>query len=570
MIPLVATACDLKFHLVVLCAALIGQSATNQDSRIQRSNPDDEIKGAIEGILSKQAAAWNRGDLDGFMEHYWKSDDLTFSSGGKTTRGWKTTKENYQNRYPTRERMGQLSFGSIEVTSLGDSAALVLGRWNLERDPAPVKGNFSLVFRRIDGAWVIVHDHTSQEKDAAETTESGVDKGASRAAVEALEKYLSTERNDRRPLPNEPFTATALTREDAARAEKLLWDDHVAHIRKSRAAEMAAAELTDGDLKMPFHYEIFGDKPAGGRSLYISMHGGGGAPKQVNDRQWENQKKLYRLEEGVYVAPRAPTNTWNLWHEEHIDRLFGRLIENLFVFEDVDPDRVYLMGYSAGGDGVYQLAPRMADRWAAAAMMAGHPNETSPLGLRNVPFTIHVGGLDSAYNRNQIAREWEQKLAELQKADPDGYVHLVKIYAAKGHWLDRQDAAAIPWMAQYKRNPYPTRIVWKQDDVRHSRFYWLAVPPDGVKDRAEVTADRKGQQVDIQATGVERLMIRLNDNMLDLDQPLTVNNRDQRVFLGKANRTIAVLAKTLAERGDPRSIFAAELMIDLGKDSGGG
>ena len=124
------------------------------------------------------------------------------------------------------------------------------------------------------------------------------------------------------------------------------------------------------------------------------MHGGGGAPPQVNDQQWENQKRLYTLSEGVYLVPRAPTNTWNLWHQGHIDGMFSRLIENMIALEDVNPDKVYLMGYSAGGDGVYQLAPRMADRFAAAAMMAGHPNETSPLGLRNLPFTLHMGGRD--------------------------------------------------------------------------------------------------------------------------------------------------------------------------------
>ncbi len=118
------------------------------------------------------------------------------------------------------------------------------------------------------------------------------------------------------------------------------------------------------------------------------------------------------------MAPRAPTDTWNLWHERHIDRMFGRLIEDLIVLEQVDPDRVYVMGYSAGGDGVYQLAPRMADRWAAAGMMGGHPNDASPLGLRNVAFALQVGAKDSAYHRNQVAKEWAAKLDQLQRDDP--------------------------------------------------------------------------------------------------------------------------------------------------------
>src|SRR5688572_27618313 len=70
---------------------------------------DDAAK-EIKAMLSRQAEAWNRGDIDGFMEHYWKSDELTFSSGGQTTRGWKSTKEDYQRRYPTREKMGRLTF----------------------------------------------------------------------------------------------------------------------------------------------------------------------------------------------------------------------------------------------------------------------------------------------------------------------------------------------------------------------------------------------------------------------------------------------------------------------------
>ena len=99
--------------------------------------------------------------------------------------------------------------------------------------------------------------------------------------------------------------------------------------------------------------------------------------------------------------------------------------------------------------------------------------------------------------------------------------------------------------------------------MKHTRFYWLAVPPEGTRDRAEVTVVRQGQQFDVRARGVEHLVIRVNDNMLDLDQSLTVHSEGQCLYDGKVNRTIAVFAKTLAERGDPRSVFAAELTIDL-------
>jgi len=391
------------------------------------------------------------------------------------------------------------------------------------------------------------------------------DAPAPHAAIPALRNYLNLP-GDRPPLPDQPFATVPLTKPDADAARALLWDEHAKLIRATRAQEMGDRKLVEGKLEMPFAYTIFGDKPKGGRSLFISMHGGGNAGKRVNDQQWENQKRLYKPAEGVYLAPRAPTDTWNLWHESHIDRMFARLIEDLIVFEDVNPDRVYLMGYSAGGDGVYQLAPRMADRFAAASMMAGHPNDASPLGLRNLPFAIHVGANDGGFKRNEVAAEWGKKLDALQNADPTGYPHLVKLHAGKAHWMDREDAEAVPWMMQHTRNPIPTKVVWRQASTTHDRFYWLAVPKDQAKPKTDVVATYKGQQITIEeAKSVPQLTIRLSDAMLDLDKPIKVTREAQTLFEGPAARTIATTAKTLAEYGDPKATFPAEIDIQLDK-----
>lgn len=126
------------------------------------SEQDAAIRTAIEAVIREQEAAWNRGDVEAFVEHYWKSDDLTFSSGGKTTRGWAETLQGYRERYPTPEKMGRVAFSRLEITPLGDAAAMVLGEWRLERSSDPVGGNFTLVFRKLDERWVIVHDHTSR------------------------------------------------------------------------------------------------------------------------------------------------------------------------------------------------------------------------------------------------------------------------------------------------------------------------------------------------------------------------------------------------------------------------
>jgi predicted esterase len=283
----------------------------------------------------------------------------------------------------------------------------------------------------------------------------------------------------------------------------------------------------------------------------------------MNDGQFRNQKRLYEPAEGVYFVPRAPTNTWNMWHQDHIDDFFQRVIENMVLLEDVNPDRVYIMGYSAGGDGVYQLAPRLADRLAATAMMAGHPNETTPEGLRNLPFTIHMGEKDSAYKRNAIAAEWKTQLAELHAKDPEGYINDVTIHKGLGHWVNRKDAVAVPWMSKFSRTPFPDYVVWKQDDRTHHRFYWLAVSDQHKKDRSLVRVRRSGQTFDIEHSDVPELLIRVNDDMIDFEKPVVVRHKGDVVFESKVSRSKATIKKTFEERFDRAQVFSAEIKIPI-------
>ncbi len=372
-------------------------------------------------------------------------------------------------------------------------------------------------------------------------------------------------------LAKQPFSKVALTKKDATQAAQAMWKAYVTSSHEARAKEIDSGAITVGGIRMPIactEYEAKSQDPKvateKGKSLWISLHGGGGAPAKVNDQQWENQKRLYTLSEGIYVAPRAPTNEWNLWHLDHIDALFARLIQDMVIAKGVDPDRVYIMGYSAGGDGVYQLAPRMADRWAAAGMMAGHPNDAKPDGLRNIGFTLHVGEKDAAFDRNKVGAQWKDQLDALQRKDPKGYAHWVEICAGKGHWMDRQDAAAIPWMSKFTRNLRPERVVWLQDDVVHPRFYWLAV--DSPKAGARVVAERRGQTIQLAECPKDAsLRIRLDDAMMDLDKPVTVTRDGARAFSAVPQRTIATLATTLAERGDPKGMFSAEITLGESK-----
>lgn len=131
------------------------------------AHSQEDAKKTILQLFEKQVGAWNEGDLEKFMSTYWKSPELTFSAGGTTTRGWQQTLDRYKKSYSTKALMGHLTFSKFEVIVLGEHSALALGNWKLKQEKDVLQGNFSVVLKKMDGKWLIIHDHSSslEEKE---------------------------------------------------------------------------------------------------------------------------------------------------------------------------------------------------------------------------------------------------------------------------------------------------------------------------------------------------------------------------------------------------------------------
>ena len=128
---------------------------------LQAFSQDAKVEAAIRKVMDDQAAAWNKGDIDGFMAGYWRSENLTFVSGTEVTKGWQATTDRYKKSYNSREKMGVLTFSGLEITMLGKDAAVVLGNWSLAREKDNPHGKFTLTFRKFKEGWRIIIDHTS-------------------------------------------------------------------------------------------------------------------------------------------------------------------------------------------------------------------------------------------------------------------------------------------------------------------------------------------------------------------------------------------------------------------------
>jgi pimeloyl-ACP methyl ester carboxylesterase len=323
-----------------------------------------------------------------------------------------------------------------------------------------------------------------------------------------------------------------------------------------------AGKVVSGEYVSPYVVRQVGKMPEGGWPLVIAMHGGGNAPKQVNDSQWRIMQRYYKDHPGdggyLYLALRAPTDAWNGFYTGYVYPLVARLIRHMLVCEEVNPDKVFLIGYSHGGYGAFAIGPKMADRFAAIHSSAAAPTdgESSPKNLLNTPFTFMIGESDLAFGRLKRCLAFDQAVKGLRGERKDAYPVRMFLKKGFGH-TGLPDRDQLATMISAVRTPIPDSIVWESTDSVVRRFSWLENPEPSKKQLVEAT--RKGNRFEIKLTGIESLNLYLDERMVDYRKPVVVEVNGKVVLERSLSPSLSILCRTLLERGDPRFTFASKV-----------
>lgn len=395
-------------------------------------------------------------------------------------------------------------------------------------------------------------------------------------------------------------------------AKSLAWEEYVESVkapiklrngktvyRKDEIKANKTTEIKIGNTTMKVMTKVVGSAPEGGYPLFLVYHGGGYDPSgETNESQWKGMAERYAHIPGIYCSIRSVSDnesSGQIFSTDISWKFYDRIIENCIVFMNANPNQTYIVGYSAGGNGVYQIAPRITDRLAAATMTAGHPEGIDLTNLFNLPFYLQVGELDTAYSRHTITVEYCQKLDTLAKQKGSGYVHECFVHAGTQHglvgdnkssqtviadlpaWLVAQkngteytgstktaETHAAKLMTTHTRNPIPNRVIWnlnttaKSNEMRDvTSFYWLATEATGGS--VDISYDKATNTITVKSCTIRNgaLTVYLNEDMVDLFKPVTIKLKSGKEITFTPEISVDVIRKTTAERGDQNYQFCA-------------
>jgi predicted esterase len=315
----------------------------------------------------------------------------------------------------------------------------------------------------------------------------------------------------------------------------------------------------------PYTVKLVGLKPQNGWPLFIAMHGGGGTAKEVNDSQWQIMQRYYHDQPTVggyiYVALRAPNDTWNGFYDDYVYPLVDNLIRQFRLLGEVDPNKVFIMGYSHGGYGAFAIGPKMPDHFAAIHASAAAPTdgETSAKTLRTTPFAYMIGENDTAYDRIKRCRAFDEIIQKLRGGRTDIYPVTMEYQAGFGHG-GLPDKEKIKDMYPAVRNPVPAELTWEITDSVIRNFFWLKVPKPAKKQ--EIDATCRNNRIAVNSPNVSAATVLLDGRLVDFKKPviIEVNGRSST---HKLQPSLTTLCQTLLERGDPDLAFTAKVNLDF-------
>jgi hypothetical protein len=329
-------------------------------------------------------------------------------------------------------------------------------------------------------------------------------------------------------------------------------------------AEFDAKLVKTSDRTSPYLWRTVGQKPDKGWDLVIAMHGGGATPKAENDSEWHYMfDRYYRdhPEAGgyIYLALRAPNDTWNGFYDDAISPLIQRLILQFVKYEDVDPTCVDICGASHGGYGAFVIGTKIPDRFAAIFPAASAPTdgETAGENLRDVEFTYAVGEKDRAYGRVDRDREFEKMVAGW-KEEYGGYEGGLQVVPGAGHLINRFEGDKTAEMVKFRRNSWPRRVIWEQTDNVLHRSYWVEALAPANHGRIEATVN--DNVVVLKTLGQGEVALWLSKELVDLSKPVTIV-RDGRSQTFHLDPTLATYCRGLIETGDPDLAAPVRIVI---------
>lgn len=351
-------------------------------------------------------------------------------------------------------------------------------------------------------------------------------------------------------------------------------------------------ERLEPDANMPFYYGTKGEKPEEGYPLFVYLHGSG--PK---DAEWATGLKLCgRFDDApcVYFIPQIPNeNEWYRWWQKGKQYVWERLLRQVLLSNDINPDRIYLFGISEGGYGSQRLASFYADYLAAAGPMAGgEPLKNAPAeNLCATAFSLLTGAEDWGFYREKLTRYTADALDSLQSRYPEEFIHRVELIPGKGHHIDY--SLTTPWLSRFERNASPKHFVWEDfemDGIRRSGFYNLLVrerPDPKRRTRYEMTI--QGNEVRISVDNIDyrttetdtvygielkfartftpatsgRFTLFLDERLVDLAKPVRVVVNGREVFKGKIRLNLSALLCSASAFFDPRRLYPAAVEVSL-------